>query len=788
MNNNSWFKKENPLLGLLGLSVGGGAAGAVADPIEGSGGYVSEYASPGSPTGYYRAHVFVSPGRFRVTTAPGTAEFDLITVGGGGGGGSNNGGGGGAGGYLLSPGIVAEAVNYNVDIGRGGQGRYQAAANSNLQQGGSRGGDTTFETPTITLTAGGGGGGKTYMLDPGNNLYSPANPFNGRSGHGSGGGGAYGPSPGGPTSQTAGPAGASAPAPSGTSYGNPGGAGGVVNICGGGGGADAVGGAGGIGQPNAPGLIQGAGGNGKSNDYALGTAQYFAAGGGGCANRNGSGPISPNIAYGGKGGYGGGGGGGSGGPGDPGGVTTTQGVGGTYGAWGHDGEPGLNTSVPGSASMPYYNNNYWLPDPGGNPGYVNIGGTAAYMTGSGGGGGGGGSAIPTYDWSWSKQVSGGNGAPGVCLVRYSIPAPAATGTATGGLISETPTHRIHTFIGPGTLVTTPTFNSGSDQPTGEIAAVGGGGSGGAHFGGGGGAGRYYTGAFTVRKASTYTIVVGKGGDGGWNGPKIPGVQGSETTITHPVVGTQVYCGGGGGGGTRDGGPTIDKGWPGQGPTSSRGSGGGAGAVFPGGPGPAGAGGSLPGTNSGGVDATSPLSPGGGGGAGGAGLAGDSPTNPTKAGPGGAGVQLPSTFRDSTTCVFGAKGPGSSEDTGSSWGWLGGGGGGGAMYPQSSLPTSAPKYGTGGAAPQSTPPAETTYRQPDSYAGGGGGSGWGGPTSYDPTGTATSSDPYYGRGRAQMGLCGTGGGGGGCGPQGLEASMGSGPGGPGILIIAYPKTS
>ena len=111
-----------------------------------------------------------------------------------------------------------------------------------------------------------------------------------------------------------------------------------------------------------------------------------------------------------------------------------------------------------------------------------------------------------------------------------------------------------------------------------------------------------------------------------------------------------------------------------------------------------------------------------------------------------------------------------------------------MYPSGSLPTAAPKYGTGGAAPQSTPPAETTYRQPDSYAGGGGGSGWGGPTSYDPTGTATSSDPYYGRGRAQMGLCGTGGGGGGCGPQGLDASMGSGPGGPGILIIAYPKTS
>ena len=76
MNNNSWFKKEIPLLGLLGM--GGGTSGAAAgDPIEGSGGYVNEYADPASPTGYYRTHVFVSPGRFRVTVAPGDAEFQV---------------------------------------------------------------------------------------------------------------------------------------------------------------------------------------------------------------------------------------------------------------------------------------------------------------------------------------------------------------------------------------------------------------------------------------------------------------------------------------------------------------------------------------------------------------------------------------------------------------------------------------------------------------------------------------------------------------------------------------
>ena len=113
MSPNDWFKKERPLLGLLGMGGGGLPAGGGGDPIEGSGGYVSEYASPGSPTGYYRTHVFVSPGRFRVTTAPGSAEFGVLLVGGGGGGGSNNGGGGGAGAYVLKPDNVAGEGNSN---------------------------------------------------------------------------------------------------------------------------------------------------------------------------------------------------------------------------------------------------------------------------------------------------------------------------------------------------------------------------------------------------------------------------------------------------------------------------------------------------------------------------------------------------------------------------------------------------------------------------------------------------------------------------------------------------
>ena len=778
MNNNSWFKKERPLLGLLGMGGSGFPAGAD-DSMQGSGGYVNEYADPGSPTGYYRTHVFVSPGRFRVTTTPTTAEFQVLTIGGGGGGGSNNGGGGGAGGWIEKTDFVADTENnnYDVKIGRGGAGRYQSAQQSPYASGGT-GGDTIFEySPTVTMNAGGGGGGNRYANGAYNDLYTPTDLMTGRSNIGSGGGGGYGPSPGGST-QNSSPAGSSVPAPLGTGRGNSGGSGGAFNVLGGGGGSSNAGTAGANGNANAPGYTYGAGGNGMFNNWVYGPTvpnRYYAGGGGASSNMNGD-QISPNDCNAGNGGYGGGGGGSNGGPGHPGGVTANQGAGGVSGGWGRDGEDGLNTSGP--TSLPYYNNNVFHPDPNG---YGNRGGSAAHMTGSGGGGGGGSCNNPNYGVRYGKQVSGGNGAPGMCLVRYSIAAPAQTGTATGGLISETPTHRIHTFVGPGTLVTTPTFNSGSDQPTGEIVAVGGGGSGGAHFGGGGGAGRFYTGAFTVRKGSTYTIEVGEGGEGCFNGPQIPGVEGTQTTITHPTAGTEVYCGGGGGGGTRDGGPTIDQGWPGQGPTFSRGSGGGAGAGYGGG---VGSGGSGPGTNDGG--AYDNLLAGGGGGSAAAGTAGSNPTS--KSGPGGGGTQIPSTFRDSETCVFGAKGPGSSENTGSSWGWFAGGGGGGGGYPSGDVPTAMPKFGAGGGSPQSLPAAETTPDQPASYAGGGAGSGWGGPTSFDPTATATASNPIYGRGRAQEGLAGTGGGGGGFGPEGFNTGYGSGNGGPGILVIAYPKAS
>ena len=84
MDNNSWYKKEKPLLGLLG-SGGGLAQGGAAPPvIDASGG---TKATPGDG---YTYHVFTSSGSFVV--ASGTDNMDILMVGGGGGGGFDRGG------------------------------------------------------------------------------------------------------------------------------------------------------------------------------------------------------------------------------------------------------------------------------------------------------------------------------------------------------------------------------------------------------------------------------------------------------------------------------------------------------------------------------------------------------------------------------------------------------------------------------------------------------------------------------------------------------------------------
>ena len=82
MNNNSWFKKEKPLLSLQ--SMGGGAAGlmisgAEPDPVAASGGTKSY------PGNGYIYHVFTSSGSLVVTQGKG-AEYNYLAVGGGAGG------------------------------------------------------------------------------------------------------------------------------------------------------------------------------------------------------------------------------------------------------------------------------------------------------------------------------------------------------------------------------------------------------------------------------------------------------------------------------------------------------------------------------------------------------------------------------------------------------------------------------------------------------------------------------------------------------------------------------
>ncbi len=118
---NSWFKKEKPLMGLLGTGGGAATGSATAVPFE---------------IRYF------------------------ITAGGGGGGGGQGGGGGGAGGIRL----VADATPYvSIDtaypllLGARGDG---AGPNAT----GADGGNSHFTAPTVNV--GGGGGGGASNSDP----------------------------------------------------------------------------------------------------------------------------------------------------------------------------------------------------------------------------------------------------------------------------------------------------------------------------------------------------------------------------------------------------------------------------------------------------------------------------------------------------------------------------------------------------------------------------------------------------------------------------------------------
>jgi hypothetical protein len=96
----------------------------------------------------------------QVTTssAPSTANVEILVVGGGGGGGATSGGGGGGGGVVANSSYaVSLATNVTVTVGGGGSG-------GSGQANGANGGNSVFGS--ITAYGGGGGGGQNYSGPP----------------------------------------------------------------------------------------------------------------------------------------------------------------------------------------------------------------------------------------------------------------------------------------------------------------------------------------------------------------------------------------------------------------------------------------------------------------------------------------------------------------------------------------------------------------------------------------------------------------------------------------------
>lgn len=160
------YRKESPILSLLGL--GGGAGGNL-----GGGGGPSPISATGGDSvitdGDYTVHIFNSSGSLVVASGSGDVEY-LVVGGGGGGGGYRSsvsyGWGGGAGGYRTNkpgetPGGPSASTEspfpvsigtYPVVVGNGGAGRGGPLA-------GDPGGYSSFST--IVSQGGGGGGGAT---------------------------------------------------------------------------------------------------------------------------------------------------------------------------------------------------------------------------------------------------------------------------------------------------------------------------------------------------------------------------------------------------------------------------------------------------------------------------------------------------------------------------------------------------------------------------------------------------------------------------------------------------
>ena len=622
-----WYKKEKPVFtgiarGIGGFGFGKAAAGGGGDAVSGvtaTGGIISEYESSGT---YYKAHIFIEPGNFQVTSVTDTGEIEYLVVGGGGGGATGGdysvyqagGGGGGAGGYrsntpdtpepLREASVTVTPGTYPVTVGQGG-----AGGMTSIFSWGYKGNPSTLGLPSSIESIGGGGGkGGPTSLDG-----TPQ--ANG--GSGGGGEGAYSPS---------------GNATNGTGTAGQGNAGGYGSTTSGdyantsrrpGGGGGGAGGAGGSGAPQTPEDNEGKGGIGLNNSIT--GAQTGYAGGGTAGRYNGGSPGTSPEPY-------------------------KQTWGGGRGIYG--------------------------------PAQSNRDSTAVDYRGSGGGGANAVTGSSLYD--------AGAGAPGIVVVRYTIPSLGGTAKATGGEISYAGSKAIHVFRTPGAFV------APSPIPGCNYLIVGGGGAGGndspsGNSAGGGGAGAVIYKSGVSLPGTSYPINVGRGGNTGTFGPQPDGL-GEASTFNG------LSAAGGGQGGTQA---------PASGATGG-GSGGGA-CYNNNSPGPASGSSGHPG----GIDIASPDSgwgnvggqwnPGGGSasGAGGGGAAAVGQTVPggsNASGDGGSGARYSITGE---TKYYGGGGGGHGYSSGGSGG-LGGGGDAGAPYTTTSRGINGTGGGGGGVSYPGTP--------------------------------------------------------------------------------------
>ena len=729
MNFDLWAKKEKPFATMIGM--GGGAtslvntAGGGGSGIVATGGIIGEYVDGAGDA--YKCHVFTSSGVFAVTEVNGDGEIEYLCVGGGGGGGSVTGSGGGGGGFRTNmAGNPLSADNPIVVTGP-----------SNIPITIGHGGKAGSLDPYSSGWTKGHNGGPSIFGHPtspitsagggGGKGYDPSPTA--ASGDGGSGGGGNGGGPGGP-------AGSGNTPPVTPVQGYDGGPGSSKGTGGGGG----AGGQGGTGSPNDRGGIGGLG-----QPLTIEGDIYTV-------------PPSPGVgAYAAK--------------------NSSYAPGGSGGTWAN--YPSSTPTIP-------------VPINGGESGYgpTSEGWSTrkglAGVSGFGGGGGGCG-----------QNSEGAAGGSGVIVVRYKTGSMTATAKATGGIVNFYPGSplsptgaTIHIFRASGTFTMPGSFNENI-----EWWMIGGGGSGGGNIGGGGGSGQFKTGTGSFSGPATCRVDIGRGGyatgpspsNSGWSSRKggNSGINLPGSPATSIPSAWQTAGGGGGGGFNQDPKENGEDGSAIGGP-EYRGSGGG------------GCGG--PAHGSGGVGQPGPFAnpnptttwgsnPGGsgspnddGGGGGGAGGGGGTPA-------GGAGVQLPATFRNpemigTPNPSYGAPGgaggggglgyPG----PGGGWFWFGGGGNGGQF------PSGYGSWGggAGGAWYGSKPIMMST-----GYAGGGNSTG------PDNTKSPPGTNPALGDGGA--GGVNSGGGGGGtckCGPSfpSPDDPAGGyyfgGNGGTGIVLVAYPQ--